>query len=76
MIGSRRMHLDAEAHAKQLRAWRLRAHMSQATMAATLGVSRRTVCRWESGKGRLHKVYLRRIRELADNGREVTSDAL
>lgn len=64
MIGSRRMHLDAEAHAKQLRAWRLRAHMSQAAMAAELGVSRRTVCRWESGKGRLHKVWLQRIRAL------------
>jgi transcriptional regulator with XRE-family HTH domain len=72
MIGSRRMHASAREHAIELRECRLKAHLSQVQLAAELGVSRRTICRWESGRGRMHRVYLRRIRELAQTTAEVS----
>lgn len=68
MIGALDMHIAAKEVAQELRDTRLKACLSQVAMAKVLGVSRRTIGRWESGHGRLHKVYLQRIRQMAQNG--------
>jgi DNA-binding transcriptional regulator YiaG len=75
MIGTRRMHVSAREVADEIRDARGRAGMSQVKLATALGVSRRTVVRWEAGRGRMHQVYLRRIRSLAQNEAEVTTRA-
>ena len=75
MIGSRRMHIDARGVAKELRECRLKAAMSQRTLALALGVSLRTIGRWEAGTGRLHRIWLHRIRELAQTKPEVATHA-
>lgn len=75
MIGIATQHVAAADVANELREARLRAHLSQAGMALELGVSRRTICRWESGRGRLHRVYLRRVRQLRQTQAEVASNA-
>ena len=44
-------------------------HLTQHALALRLGVTKRTVSRWESGVSQVHPVYLERIRELR-NGRK------
>lgn len=64
MIGTLAMHVSAKEHATELRERRLKAGLSQVGLATLLGVSRRTICRWEAGRGRLHHIWLWRIRNL------------
>lgn len=75
MIGTRRQHTSAQEHATELRQLRLKANLSQVALAEVLGVTRRTICRWESGCGTMHKIYLQRIRTLVQTPVEVASDA-
>lgn len=78
MIGTRAMHTDAKEHAAELRACRQKAGLTQAGLAQVLGVTRRSVSRWESGRGRLHQIYLQRIRALGQTQAQAkeTADAL
>lgn len=77
MIGNAAQHVPTVEVAAELRACRERARLSQAKLALALGVSRRTISRWEGGRGRIHQVYLRRIRALGQTGaQQEATDAL
>ena len=68
MIGTLDMHVSAKEHATEVRRLRLGAGHTQTSLARLLGVTRRTIVRWEAGRGRMHQIYLTRIRGLRDNG--------
>ena len=76
MIGATHLHVSAKEHAPELRAARQKAGLSQAQLATTLGVSRRTISRWETGHGNFHRIWLARIRALGENGRVEATNAL
>ena len=49
---------------KNLRKLREKAGLSQTELAAKLGVDARTINRWEDGKHRPHRVYLKMLNRI------------
>jgi len=71
VIGALSRHVAVKPLAEELRECRLRAGLTQVELASLLGVTDRTVKRWEAGKGRrpgkrgtMHTIYVERIRAL------------
>lgn len=52
----------------KLKAWRTRAGLSQASIAATLGVHKRTVSKWECGVHRIPDAVALALRALRKGG--------
>ncbi len=50
----------------EIQALRERLHLTKRQLASVLGVSGRTVHRWERGEGSPHEIYLERMRALVD----------
>ena len=50
--------------AEKVRAERKRLGLSAARVARILGVSKRTIWRWEAGHTRVHPVYLERLERM------------
>jgi transcriptional regulator with XRE-family HTH domain len=64
VIGTDSQMVRAKDIAPEMREIRVRTGLTQYTLAAALGVTRRTISRWECGRGRLHRVWLVRMRAL------------
>lgn len=50
--------------AEKVKAERKRLGLSAARVARILGVSKRTIWRWEAGETRVHPVYLERLERM------------